>query len=64
MGKVIRREFLGSRVLVTLLCLSLVGIPMAIIYVLEAMVKIEEDVQEPSEFTAWYRARKSRSATR
>jgi len=47
MGKIIRHEFLGSRFVLTLLCLTGIGIPVAIIYLIEATVTIEEDVDNP-----------------
>ncbi|MEK7395592.1 MAG: hypothetical protein AAB116_01530 [Candidatus Poribacteria bacterium] len=58
MGKIIRREFLGSRIRVTLLCLTGIGIPIAIIYIIEATVTIEEEVEDPSDFTKMFRAGK------
>lgn len=58
MGKIIRREFLGSRIVLTLLCLTGIGIPIAIIYLIEATVTIEEEVEDPSDFTEMLRAGK------
>jgi len=58
MGKIIRREFLGSRIILTLLCLTGIGIPVAIIYLLEATVTIEEEVDDPSDFTEKFRTGK------
>jgi hypothetical protein len=50
MGKIVYHEFLGSRLLLTILGLSVIGIPLAVIYVLENTVTVEESVESPSEF--------------
>ena len=50
MGKFIRREFLGNRFILWLLCMSVVGIPIAIVYLLECTVTIEESMEAPNEF--------------
>ena len=49
-GKIVYHEFLGSRLLLTILGLSVIGIPLAVIYVLENTVTVEESVESPSEF--------------
>ena len=64
MGKIIRHEFLGSRLLVTLLCLTGIGIPLAILHVLEALVTVEEDLEEPSKFLEMHRGKHSGGAFR
>ena len=50
MGKIIRREFIGNRFIFWLLCFSGIGIPMAILYLLECTVTIEEAIESPNEF--------------
>ena len=50
MGKFIRREFLGNRFILWLLWMSVIGIPIAIIYLLESTVTIEESMEAPNEF--------------
>jgi hypothetical protein len=49
-GRIIRREFLGNRFYFLALCLTGVGIPIAIIYLLECTVTVDEEVDNPSEF--------------
>jgi hypothetical protein len=61
MGKIIRREFLGSWVLFLLLCLTIVGIPVAILYYVENVITVEEKLEDPSAFLADYRAGKYKS---
>ncbi|MBI1930069.1 hypothetical protein HYR99_38185 [Candidatus Poribacteria bacterium] len=50
MGKIVRREFVGSRLFFFLLCISIIFIPIALIYLLEATVTVEEEVEDPTEF--------------
>jgi hypothetical protein len=57
-NKIIRREFLGSWVLFLLLCLSILGIPVAILYYKQGMVLIEETIENPSAVLEAYRAGK------
>ncbi len=59
MGKIIRHEFLGSRLVVVLLCLTGFGIPLAFFYWAECLVTVVEEVEEPNEFLARHRARTS-----
>lgn len=58
MGRIIYREFLGSRLVLTALFLSGIGIPLAVIYVLEYTITVEEDVESPSDYVASWRARR------
>jgi len=55
MGRIIRHEFLGSRLLFFLLCISGIGIPIAVIYLLEGLVTIEEEVANPTGFVETFR---------
>ncbi|MCK6460153.1 MAG: hypothetical protein L6Q95_09700 [Planctomycetes bacterium] len=58
MGRIIYREFLGSRLVLTALFLCGIGIPLAVIYVLEYTITVEEDVESPSDYVASWRARR------
>jgi hypothetical protein len=55
MGKIIRHEFLGSRALVVFLCITVIGIPIAVIYLIEGFVTVEEEVPDPTAFLEAYR---------
>ena len=57
MSKIIRREFLGSWILFLGLCVSIVGIPTAILYYKQSMVVVQEELEEPSAFLETYRAK-------
>lgn len=47
MGKIVTHEFLGSRFRFWLLVMTGIGIPFAIIYLLESTVRVEEEVENP-----------------
>lgn len=56
MSKIIRHEFMGSWVLFWLLCITFVGIPVAILYLLDGTVRIEDDMADPEQFMADFRS--------
>ena len=58
MNKIIRRQFLGNWILFSALCVSLIGIPVAILYYKEGMVIVEEKLDDPGAFLEAYRAGK------
>ena len=60
MNKIIRHEFLGNWVLFLILCLSIAGIPIAVLYYKKCMVVVEEELENPSAFLETYRAGKRR----
>jgi hypothetical protein len=57
MGKVVYREFMGSRLVLTILWLTGIGIPMAVVYFIENTVTVEEDVESPTAFVDVLRER-------
>ena len=57
MNRIIRRQFLGSWILFFALCISILGIPIAILYYKEWMITVEEELENPSAFLDAYRAR-------
>lgn len=50
MGKIVYHQFLGSQFFVVLLCLTVVGIPMAILYAVQCTVTVIEETPNPSKF--------------
>lgn len=58
MGKIVRYEFLGNQTLFFILCLTVVGLPLAVLYLLQNIVVIEEKLENPSEFMECFRDRK------
>lgn len=55
MGRISRHEFLGSRIRFMLMCFTGIGIPIAVLYLLECLVTIEEDIESPREFLETYK---------
>ena len=58
MSKIVRYEFLGSWFLFWVFCITVVGIPLATLYLLSATVRIEEDLEDPQRFLEAFRAGK------
>ena len=57
MSKVIRNEFLGNWLLFSVLCLTVIGIPLAVLYLLSGTIRIETEMEDPETFVAGYRAK-------
>jgi hypothetical protein len=55
-SKIVRYEFLGSWLMFWLLCLSVIGLPLGVLYLLSGTVRIEEELEDPSRFIAEFRA--------
>jgi hypothetical protein len=60
MSKVIRHEFMGSWLLFWLLCITGIGIPFAVLYLLNGTICIETEMNDPEQFVADFRAGKIR----
>lgn len=60
MAKIVRHEFMGSAIIFYALCLSGIGIPAAVLYLLAGTVTVEEDIEDPTEFLRQYKAGKYR----
>ena len=58
MSNVVRYEFTGNWLFFWLLCITGVGIPFAILYLLGGTLRIETEMAEPERFIAEYRAGK------
>ena len=58
MSKVIRYEFMGSWLLFWLFCITGILIPVAILYLLNGTLRIEDEMSDPEEFVSAFRARK------
>jgi len=61
MSKIVRYEFVGNWLLFWLLCVTVIGIPGAILYLLQGTIRIDEEVEEPNRFLKEFRAGKYRS---
>lgn len=58
MSKIIRYEFMGSWLLFWLLCITVIFIPVAILYLLNGTLRIEDEMTDPEQFVSAFRARK------
>lgn len=56
MAKIVRHEFVGRPELFWLMCITLIGIPIAILYLIGATVIIEENLDDPTEFLERFRS--------
>jgi hypothetical protein len=63
MSRIVRYEFTGSWLLFWFCCITLVGIPVAILYLLTATLRVETEMPEPERFIAEHRAGRWRGAT-
>jgi hypothetical protein len=57
MSKIVRHEFMGSWLLFWFFCITVIGIPLGVIYYRNGMVRIEDDLENPEEALAAYRAK-------
>lgn len=58
MSKIVRYEFMGSWLLFWLLCISGIGIPFAVLYLLNGTLRIEGEMADPEQFISAFRAGK------
>jgi hypothetical protein len=58
MAKIVRYRFLGSYYWFWLLCVTVVGIPEAILYLMHGTIRIEEELDDPERFIEQFRAGK------
>jgi hypothetical protein len=58
MAKIVRYEFMGSWMLFWLLGISILGIPLAILYLMNGTIRIEDKLDDPEQFVADFRSGK------
>ena len=58
MPKLIRWEFMGSWLLFWIMCITGLGIPLALLYLINGTLRVEYEVEDPDRFIAEYRAGK------
>jgi len=56
MSKIVRYEFMGSWLYFWLHCISGIGIPVAILYLLNGTLRIEDEMTDPEQFVSAFRA--------
>ena len=57
MDKIVRREFVGNWILFWLLCVTVIGIPIAILYYVNGTVVIEQQIENAEQFMQEFRGR-------
>jgi hypothetical protein len=57
MSTIVRYEFLGSWLLFWALGISVIGIPLAILYLVNGTVRVEHQMDDPERFIEDFRAR-------
>ena len=58
MSKIVRWEFMGSPFLFWFLCITIILIPAAVIYMVNSTLKIENELDDPEKFIEHVRAGK------
>jgi len=58
MSKIIRYEFMGSWFRFWLMCLTIIGIPFAVLYLIDGTLRIEHDIDDPERFVEEFRSGK------
>ncbi len=56
MSKIVRYEFMGSWLFFWALCITVIGIPLGILYLISGMLKVEHEMDDPERFIAAYRS--------
>jgi len=56
-SKIAHHEFMGSWLLFWFFCVSIIGLPLALLYLLNGTVRIEEEVEDASRLLAVLRAK-------
>ena len=57
MSRIVRYEFMGSWLLFWFACITGFGIPLAVLYLINSTVRIDEQVSDPTRFLEQFRAR-------
>jgi len=50
MPKIIRYQFMGSTFWFWLLCITTIGIPIALLYLLNGTIRVEHELKDPERF--------------
>ncbi|HNY39674.1 MAG TPA: hypothetical protein PKJ41_04745 [Bryobacteraceae bacterium] len=61
MSKIIRYEFMGSWFHFWVLSITVIGIPLALLYLLSGTLRIESEMDDPEHFVEQFRLRGRRS---
>lgn len=59
MSKIVRYEFMGSWFYFWLLSITVIGIPLALLYLLSGTLRIESAMEDPERFVEQFRLRQT-----
>ena len=59
MSKIVRYKFMDNWLFFELLCITVIGIPVAILYLLNGTLHIETELTDPEQVVSAFRAEKS-----
>jgi hypothetical protein len=62
MSKIVRYEFMGNWFTFWLLSVTVIGIPVALLYLLSGTLRIENDMADPEKFVEQFRAGRWRTS--
>ena len=60
MSNLVRYEFMGSWLLFWLLCITIIGLPVAFLYLVNGIVRIESELADPEAFVSEFRSGRRR----
>ncbi len=55
MSRIVRYEFMGNWILFWIMSITVVGIPLAVLYLIDGTLRIETEVEDAEQFVAQYR---------
>ncbi len=58
MSKIVRCQFMGSWLWFWLICIAIIGLPFAVLYLLNGTIRMDSKVEDPEAFAAEYRSGK------
>jgi hypothetical protein len=56
MSKIVRYQFMGNWFWFWLFCMSGIGLPFAVLYLLNGTVRVDSEVDDPEKFVQQYRS--------
>lgn len=56
MSRIVRYEFMGSWILFWMMSITVIGIPLAVLYLIDGTLRVETEVEDAEQFVAQYRS--------
>jgi hypothetical protein len=61
MSKVVRYEFFGNWLVFWLWCVTVIGIPVAVLYLISRTLRVDTELDNPEEFVNAWRSKRLKS---